>query len=874
MKPTASFLALLWASAISQTAMAEDYGLQIIGKNVTSSNCTSLFNGTVSYDPETHVLSLNNADLSSRGLTPIVNTGQDLIIDVTGTCLIASGKYGPAISSSQNLSFRGSGVLTIDPFNDSAIEMEKPDKTLSFSNCKVIIDGYSNLNGGKLVIQNSNLTTKNFRETGTCTLQGCGVKTQEVFFSPQDSCFVTRGWKDGYPFDIDFVKVTENYHFSIAGHPVNDVNAQNFYYYDVTFKQDVFGNPVDGFIKYDAEKRILTMKDATVDCRHAQPAINMHANAPQNVTLTLQGNNFFKNVSSTAGVVNFTIYNNLTINGDGSLSMEDASIWCMENSDLTIGDNVTLSAGYLYARGNGNTSKLRIGNSTFNLLGSRTKNATTIRGFASVTSQSVFVNPNAAWYDKESRSLRMFDGTPADGAVTVDRVQDYGLMLNGIMVHDKNCYNILRDIPHTGLLSYDPVRKVLLMDSLTYEANAERGDEMLFVPGSIQDFTIQLRYDNELKGFQEAHLFPQHTRIVGPGSFRAEGLLFYTGINNKFGTPQSLTIENCSLQASTWVANYCSDATLRISNAHLQMDNQFYTSIDSLVSAIIGFSTFTMERARIVSPLFYVDGEMKPPYYDTGDSRCFCSPVDGSIYNGEIIIEPVPVTVEDITILIDRYLNSEKEITVEDITNLIDEYLNADTPDVPSDPRAVDLGLSVLWASMNVGASNPEEYGDYFAWGETKPKNHYAWSTYKWCNGSSSTLTKYCTDSKLGIVDNKTVLELSDDAAHANWGGTWRMPTEDECSELIRKCTLEWITQNGVDGYRATGLNGNSIFLPAAGYYDSVGWSPYDQHGCYWSSSLYTSNNSSAYRVSILNSGFGMGGNTRNAGFSVRPVCP
>ena len=138
----------------------------------------------------------------------------------------------------------------------------------------------------------------------------------------------------------------------------------------------------------------------------------------------------------------------------------------------------------------------------------------------------------------------------------------------------------------------------------------------------------------------------------------------------------------------------------------------------------------------------------------------------------------------------------------------------------------VDLGLSVKWATCNVGASKPEEYGDYFAWGETQPKNTYDWSTYKWCNGSYDTQTKYCTKSSYGTVDNKTQLELSDDAARANWGGSWRMPTDAEMTELREQCTWTWTTQNGVYGYKVTskksGYTNKSIFLPAAGYRSSV----------------------------------------------------
>lgn len=156
---------------------------------------------------------------------------------------------------------------------------------------------------------------------------------------------------------------------------------------------------------------------------------------------------------------------------------------------------------------------------------------------------------------------------------------------------------------------------------------------------------------------------------------------------------------------------------------------------------------------------------------------------------------------------------------------------------------AVDLGLpsGTLWADRNIGADSPEGYGDYFAWGETTPKSVYNWGTYKYCKGSYDTLTKYNKKSGYGTVDNKTVLEPADDAATANWGAAWRMPTHEEQEELIEKCTWTWTTSNGVNGYKVVGPNGNSIFLPAAGYCcDS---SVYDtgSDALYWSASLYES---------------------------------
>ena len=192
----------------------------------------------------------------------------------------------------------------------------------------------------------------------------------------------------------------------------------------------------------------------------------------------------------------------------------------------------------------------------------------------------------------------------------------------------------------------------------------------------------------------------------------------------------------------------------------------------------------------------------------------------------------------------------------------------------------VDLGLSVKWATCNVGATKSEDYGDYFAWGETQPKSTYDWNTYKWCNISSNmvALTKYCTNSDDGTYDGKSTLELADDAARANWGGSWRMPTKEEQDELRDNCTWEWTTQNGVKGYKVTskkkGYTKNSIFLPAAGFRLDSSLSSEGSYGYYWSSSLYTHNPSSAYYLDFDSSYVYWYDNSRYNGRSVRPVCP
>lgn len=186
----------------------------------------------------------------------------------------------------------------------------------------------------------------------------------------------------------------------------------------------------------------------------------------------------------------------------------------------------------------------------------------------------------------------------------------------------------------------------------------------------------------------------------------------------------------------------------------------------------------------------------------------------------------------------------------------------------------VDLGLSVKWATCNVGASKPEESGGYYAWGETEEKDDYGWwDTYKWCEGDECSMTKYCIDSYYGKIDNKMVLAPEDDVAHVKWGGTWRMPTKAEMQELLDKCEWQWTNRRGVYGYRVFGPNGNSIFLPAAGFRYCTDLYDTGYNGYYWSSSLYEGYSNGAYYWCFTRDGYEWAYfNNRYLGHSVRPV--
>lgn len=192
------------------------------------------------------------------------------------------------------------------------------------------------------------------------------------------------------------------------------------------------------------------------------------------------------------------------------------------------------------------------------------------------------------------------------------------------------------------------------------------------------------------------------------------------------------------------------------------------------------------------------------------------------------------------------------------------EQENVDSVTVAKVPEtelyeAVDLGLTVRWAAFNIGATQPEQYGDLFAWGETTTKDDYAETAYT-----------YFQDEQYEYI-GVNICGTKYDAARQAWGGQWRLPTRSEIADLTSKCTWEAETLNGVNGYRVTGTNGNSIFLPAAGYQDGTERKEVGTGGFYWSGSLNRSMTSSAYNINFR--GYDAEWTASRAyGFSVRAV--
>ena len=192
----------------------------------------------------------------------------------------------------------------------------------------------------------------------------------------------------------------------------------------------------------------------------------------------------------------------------------------------------------------------------------------------------------------------------------------------------------------------------------------------------------------------------------------------------------------------------------------------------------------------------------------------------------------------------------------------------------------VDLGLSVKWATCNMGATKPENKGNYFAWGHISGRSsQYSWGNYKWCeNGLSYRLTKYNINTDYGLVDNRTILDKSDDAAFMNWGDEWRIPTKAEFQELIDNCEWTKVDILGKKGFKVTSrVNGNHIFLPVTGCQLDYNTSGENEYGYYWTNTLNESKPSQAY---MMNFGIPQGRtykihvSNRNVGRCIRPVHP
>ncbi len=430
----------------------------------------------------------------------------------------------------------------------------------------------------------------------------------------------------------------------------------------------------------------------------------------------------------------------------------------------------------------------------------------------------------------------------------------------------------------SGTITWDAASHTLTLNKAVVEHSSETPYDYVYPIRITEDATIVIKGECRLTttgfvaiGFEGTN--SKNVTIQGDGSLYLSSIM--RGIYCKC---TRLTIKDITLQTTKGIN--CGDAVL----CALKFDN-VQADINGVVERFGESITFL--NCAITFPVdAYIEHEEYGYFIAQGDGNRATHIIisrDGGSITGDVNGDH-EVNIADINAVIDIILsgsgnltaadvNKDGEINIADVNAIIDLILGGGAPQ--DNHEYVDLGLpsGTLWATCNVGANSPEQYGDYFAWGETVPKEVYTWETYKWCNGTWDSLTKYNFQNYYGTVDNKNELEPADDAAQANWGLSWQMPTKAQQDELHEHCNWQWTTMNGVNGYLGTGPSGKTLFLPAAGYKDGTRIVSEGEFGYYWSHSLYYGMSLYAYNhLFFSGSSPGWDKQERSFGLSIRPV--
>ncbi len=412
----------------------------------------------------------------------------------------------------------------------------------------------------------------------------------------------------------------------------------------------------------------------------------------------------------------------------------------------------------------------------------------------------------------------------------------------------------------SGSITWNETSHTLTLDNAVVEYSSESAYDYVYPIRTTEDATIDIHGECKLTttgfvaiGFEGTNI--KNVTIQGDGNLDLTST--WHGIYLRF---TRLTIKDITLKTDNRIANNGSGEFCKLTFNNVNAD--ITGGIERIGEGII------FRNCAITYPS---NAYIAHDQYEDTDYGYFIANGDGSAADHIIISRTsnVPgdvngdseVNIADINAVIkvilggesnpDADVNNDSEVNIADVNAVINIILN---PVVIEVHEYVDLGRpsGTLWATCNIGASSPEEYGDYFAWGETEPREVYNWGNYKWFtlyDGGYFEVMKYCTDSEYGAVDGKTELDPEDDAAYVNWGSSWRMPTQEQIQELISKCSSRWTTQNGVKGRLLSGPNGNTLFLPAAGYRwgDSLKYP--NSEGRYWSRSLCSDDPALAYTV-------------------------
>lgn len=430
----------------------------------------------------------------------------------------------------------------------------------------------------------------------------------------------------------------------------------------------------------------------------------------------------------------------------------------------------------------------------------------------------------------------------------------------------------------SGSITWNETSKTLTLDNAVIEYNTDNVYDGVRPIAITEDATIIVHGTCKLltNAFSALYLFSydiKNISITGDGSLQTSSSWVDIYLNCTLLTIKDIYLETVNGIANNGFGEWCS-LTFDHVQANIKGNIERFREGISFKNCAITYPTDAyIGQLDGYGYAVFCGNEVFPEHIIISRTSHIHGDVNG---DGE-------VNIADVNAVIDAILqgknnpscdvNGDNEINIADINAIIDIILGGGP--AQNNHEYVDLGLpsGTLWATCNIGASKPEEFGDYFAWGETAPKAIYTWETYMWYNGTNGTMTKYCTNSSFGTVDDKTELLPEDDAAYVNWGKTWRMPTQEQCIELSNNCTWTWTTLNGVNGHFITGPNGNTMFLPAAGdhYKDKLG--DVGSYGQFWSRTLNSNSPYAAYILFLHSYGLsGINANDRYLGFSVRAV--
>ena len=427
----------------------------------------------------------------------------------------------------------------------------------------------------------------------------------------------------------------------------------------------------------------------------------------------------------------------------------------------------------------------------------------------------------------------------------------------------------------SGSITWDQTSRTLTLDNAVVEHSSDNAYDFVYPVRVTEDATIVIHGDCKLTttGYVAMALDGYNSKSI---TIQGDGSLYLDSkMRGIYLICTQLTIKDITLQAAKHIANNGNGVLVALTFDNVSADIQ--GGVDRIGQGI------TLRNCAITYPEGALILQEEYGYYIANGDGSFAQHIiisRGGNKPGDVNGDG-EINIADVNAVIDMILsgggdmsgdvNGDKEVNIADVNALIDMILNP-----VKEHEWVDLGLpsGTLWATMNVGANSPEDYGAYYAWGETAPKDEYFGDNYKWYNQREPLMiSKYNTSNNYGTVDNKIELDPADDAAYLNWGSSWRMPTKEQQDELVKKCTWQWTTRNGVNGSLVTGPNGNTLFLPANGYRYKNSLYSAGSRGYYWSRTLDSNNPSFAFFMTFNSeSGSWLNNNYRYWGRCVRAV--